>query len=60
MNRGNCQGPIFQEAADHQRFAEILAEACAKTNGQVHALGLIEKPLFRLAVETPQGNLVAA
>jgi len=36
MNRGDRREPIFRDDADRQRFLETLAEACAKTDWQVH------------------------
>jgi putative transposase len=58
MNRGDRREPIFIDDADRQRFVETLAEACAKTNWQVHAYVLMPNH-FHLVVETPQPNLVA-
>jgi putative transposase len=58
MNRGDRRGPIFRDDEDRQRFMATLAEACAKTGWQVHALCLMGNH-FHLVVETPQGNLVA-
>ncbi len=31
MNRGDRQGPIFEDDRDRRRFLETLAEACQKT-----------------------------
>ncbi len=56
--RGDRREPIFKDEADRQRFVETLAEACAKTNWQVHAYVLMPNH-FHLVVETPQPNLVA-
>lgn len=58
MNRGDRREPIFRDDEDRQRFMATLAEACAKTGWQVHALCLMGNH-FHLVVETPQGNLVA-
>ena len=58
MNRGDRREPIFEDDADRQRFVETLAECCAKTDWQVHALCLMPNH-FHLVVETPKANLVA-
>ncbi len=58
MNRGDRREPIFRDDYDRQRFLETLAEACAKTDWQVHAYCLMSNH-FHLVVETPQANLVA-
>src|SRR5947207_3202733 len=58
MNRGDRREVIFLDEDDRQRFVETLAECCAKTDWQVHALCLMGNH-FHLVVETPQSNLVA-
>src|SRR2546427_2700874 len=58
MNRGDRREPIFQDGIEWQRFLESLAECCAKTDWQVHALCLMPNH-FHLVVETPKANLVA-
>jgi putative transposase len=58
MNRGDRREPIFQDDLDRCRFLETLAEACAKTDWQVHAYCLMGNH-FHLVVETPNANLVA-
>ncbi len=58
MNRGDREEPIFKDDADRERFLETLAECCAKTDWQVHALCLMRNH-FHLVVETPKANLVA-
>jgi REP-associated tyrosine transposase len=58
INRGDRREPIFLDEEDRRRFLDTLAEACAKTGWQVHALCLMDNH-FHLVVETPQGNLVA-
>src|SRR5438552_3326740 len=58
MNRGDRREPIFREDSDRLLFLETLAEACAKTDWQVHAYCLMSNH-FHLVVETPQANLVA-
>src|SRR5207247_2049543 len=58
MNRGDRREPIFKDDADRERFLETLAEACGKTQWQIHAYCLMTNH-FHLVVETPQANLVA-
>src|SRR2546425_12105340 len=57
MNRGDRREPIFKDDTDRQRFLETLAECCAKTDWQGHALCLMPNH-FHLVVETPKANLV--
>ena len=56
MNRGDQREDIFVDDGDRQRFLETLAQACQKTDGQVHADCLMSHH-FHLLVETPQPNL---
>ncbi len=58
MNRGDHREPIFRDDLDHKRFLTTLAEACTKTDWQVHAYCLMHNH-FHLVVETPNPNLVA-
>ena len=58
INRGDRREEIFKDDQDRERFLETLAEVCAKTGWQVHALCLMGNH-FHLVLETPQGNLVA-
>ena len=58
MNRGDRREPIFKDDADRKRFLETLADACVKTEWQVHAYCLMPNH-FHMVVETPQANLVA-
>lgn len=58
MNRGDRREAIFRDDRDRQAFVSALAEACAKTGWEVHALCLLGNH-FHMVVETPQGNLVA-
>jgi len=58
MNRGDRREPIFRDDLDHQKFLTTLAEACTKTDWQVHAYCLMGNH-FHLVVETPNPNLVA-
>jgi len=58
MSRGDRREQIFRDDNDRHLFLSALAEACAKTDWQVHAYCLMHNH-FHLVVETPQGNLVA-
>ena len=58
INRGDRREDIFQDDHDRTRFLETVAEACAKTDWQVHAYCLMRNH-FHLVVETPQPNLVS-
>ena len=58
LNRGDRREEIFRDDLDRRRFLETLAEACAKTDWQVHAYCLMPNH-FHLVVETPEANLVA-
>jgi len=58
LNRGDRREPLFKDDKERERFLETLGEACAKTGGQVQALGLMPNH-FQLVVETPQPNWVA-
>src|SRR6266487_179973 len=58
MNRGDRREAVFRDAADRELFLRTLAEACRKTDWQVHAYCLMSNH-FHLVVETPKGNLVA-
>ena len=57
MNRGDRREPIFLDDVDHEKFLTTLAEACAKTDWQVHAYCLMGNH-FHLVIETPNPNLV--
>src|SRR6266480_2404283 len=58
MSRGDQRENIFKDDKDRKRFIYTLAEACRKTDWQIHAFCLMRNH-FHLAVETPQPNLVA-
>jgi REP element-mobilizing transposase RayT len=58
MNRGDRREPIFHDDGDRRCCLDTLAEACAKTAWQVHALCLMPNH-FHAVIETPRGNLVA-
>jgi REP element-mobilizing transposase RayT len=57
MNRGDRREPIFRDDVDHEKFLTTLAEACTKTDWQVHAYCLMGNH-FHLVIETPNPNLV--
>jgi len=56
MSRGDRREPIFLGDADRSLFLSTLAEACVKTDWQVHAYCLM-KNHFHLVAETPKANL---
>jgi len=58
MSRGDRRERIFLDDVDRQDFIKTLAEACQKTNWQVHAYGLMPNH-YHLVLETPEPNLVA-
>src|SRR5947207_3318227 len=57
MNRGDRREPIFRDDKDRELFLQTAAEACLKTDWQVHAWCLMSNH-FHLVVETPKPNLV--
>ena len=57
MNRGDRREPIFNDEKDRLLFLDTLAEACRKTDWQIHAWCLMNNH-FHLVVETPKPNLV--
>jgi putative transposase len=58
INRGNYRTDIFKTAGAREAFASCLFEACAKSGWLLHAHVLMSNH-YHLALETPQGNLVA-
>src|SRR5213593_1680583 len=58
VSRGNHREAIFRDDEDREQFISTLAEACAKTGWQVHALCLMSNH-FHMVVETPRANLIA-
>ena len=58
MSRGDRREDIFLDDVDRQDFLKTLAEACQKTDWQVHAYCLMRNH-YHLVLETPQANLVA-
>lgn len=57
MSRGDHSEDIFLDDVDRQDFLKTLAEACQKTDWQVHAYCLMRNH-FHLVAETPNANLV--
>ncbi len=58
MSRGDRREDIFLDDVDRRDFLKTLAEACQKTDWQVHAFCLMRNH-YHLVVETPNANLVA-
>jgi REP element-mobilizing transposase RayT len=58
MSRGDRREDIFLDDVDRQDFLKTLAEACQKTDWQVHAYCLMGNH-YHWVLETPNANLVA-
>ncbi len=58
MSRGDRREDIFLDDVDRQDFLKTLAEACQKTDWQIHAYCLMGNH-YHLVLETPDANLVA-
>jgi REP element-mobilizing transposase RayT len=58
INRGNYRVDIFKTEGAKAAFETCLFEACAKSGWVLHAYVLMSNH-YHLAVETPEGNLVA-
>lgn len=58
INRGNYRADIFQTTGARDAFEACLFEACAKSGWLLHAF-VIMRNHYHLALETPEGNLVA-
>src|SRR5438034_10818910 len=58
MSRGDQREDIFLCDVDRYDFLKTLAEACRKTDWQVHAFCLMRNH-YHLVVETPHPDLVA-
>ena len=58
MSRGDRREDIFLDDVDRQDFLKTLAEACQKTEWQIHAYCLMRNH-YHLVLETPNANLVA-
>ena len=53
MNRGDRREEIFRDDQDRRMFLSTLAEACGKTEWQIHAYSLMRNH-FHLVFETPR------
>jgi REP element-mobilizing transposase RayT len=58
INRGNYRSDIFRSAGAKAAFEACLLEACRKSGWVLHAYVLMRNH-YHLALETPEGNLVA-
>jgi REP element-mobilizing transposase RayT len=58
INRGNYRSDVFKTEGAKAAFEACLFEACAKSQWRLHAYVIMSNH-FHLAVETPEGNLVA-
>jgi REP element-mobilizing transposase RayT len=58
INRGNYRQDVFATAGARAAFETCLFEACAKSGWLLHAFVVMSNH-YHLAVETPEGNLVA-
>lgn len=58
INRGNYRADLFQTDKTKVAFEACLFEACAKSGWVLHAF-VVMRNHYHLALETPQGNLVA-
>lgn len=58
INRGNYRADIFKTEGAKAAFEACLFEACAKSGWLLHAYVIMSNH-YHLAVETPEGNLVA-
>lgn len=58
INRGNYRTDIFRSERTKAAFEECLFEACEKSAWLLHAF-VIMRNHYHLAIETPEGNLVA-
>jgi putative transposase len=58
MNRGDRREKIVRNEQDRRQFLVALAEACAKTDWQIHAFCLMDNH-FHMVAETPRPNLAA-
>ena len=58
INRGNYRAYVFRSAGAKQAFEACLFAACARSGWLLHAFVIMGNH-YHLAVETPQGNLVA-
>ncbi|MDB6167874.1 MAG: hypothetical protein JWM88_738 [Verrucomicrobia bacterium] len=57
VNRGNYRADLFETPGAAQAFVDCLFQGCERMHWKVHAYCLL-RDQYRLALETPQGNLV--
>ena len=57
MSRGNRRQDIYLDDVDRHDFLKTLAQACQKTDWQIHAYCLMSNH-YHLVIETPNANLV--
>src|SRR5665647_3496602 len=58
INRGNYRGFVFRTLGARRAFEACLFQACERSEWQLRAFVVMGNH-YHLAVETPQGNLVA-
>jgi putative transposase len=58
INRGNYRAWIFRDEKTRTAFEDCLFQACERCAWQLHAFTVMGNH-YHLALETPQGNLVA-
>jgi putative transposase len=58
INRGNYRADVFASAGARAAFEACLGEACVRSGWRLHAF-VVMRNHYHLAVETPDGNLVA-
>ena len=58
INRGNYRSWIFADEKSKAAFESCLLEACERSAWLLHAFVVMSNH-YHLAVETPQGNLIA-
>ncbi len=58
INRGNYRANVFQSEKTKAAFVSCLFEACVKSHWLLHAFTVMRNH-YHLALETPEGNLVA-
>ena len=58
LNRGNYRTPVFATEETRAAFAACVFEACEKSGWLLHAFVVMNNH-YHLALETPEGNLVA-
>ena len=58
INRGNYRSDVFRSDKTKVAFVACLFEACAKSRWRLHAF-VVMRNHYHLALETPEGNLVA-